>query len=618
MPEQLYKLLGVSCDADMMHLFDEIEVHWKEKRKRSSKVLGADEQMPFFLDFLYERYGAKLRKLNHKDLNTLSTESFDHQPRLSPRIIVKTANSSTDPELDIGDTIVDAEEGILQILSSENGNLQATRIMPAEALRSHNLEQWQPEPNEPANIYVCDVSDQKIEIAQYELDVSEDPADKTELKNRVVQYQSALELMKKLNSIMQNNPNRLYLGETLGQAGLNSAYISSPIHQMCLNEQKNRQVSRNNLVLKAFKLKSDAAFLSAYETDQIPDAVDLSTWSNADLETLQKQCDDWRPQHSEKILVCGRVPDIKSLDIGDTVITLDGVSQVQRNASGNLQYIKMLSKRQLRHIESIQPYLAKAGEPDIIYSNFSDQRQKTYPVATLLRGALNTALSTQPKSMFIQSPPISHDDTHGQITAALKAQATEELERENRPINGKKKSRVRFWDSKPKPSQTMQERLKSMMQARQNAPPKASSSKKMQGKTTSENPKSRTPQDVQSSIESITEQLNQQESGQYQYTPQSGGTYRIMKQNNVILDANRDTITVYKPFMNNRTVPLSVQAKAIMFLEALGIPPLNGRDTLEITGGPKKLRQAVITLFEEYLAQEKQESSAATPSSSFR
>jgi len=467
MPDQLYKLLGVSCDADIMRLFDEIEVPWKEKRKQASKPLGADEQMPFFLDFLYERYGAKIRKLNHKDLQALSTESYDHQPKLSPRIIVKTASSSPEPDFEIGDTIVDPENGVLQIFSSTTGKLQATRILTVEELQQHDLAKWQPKSNEPANIYQCDVSDQKIEIAQYELRESTDPQAQSDLKNTIAQYQSVLELMILLNNIMRKHPNRLYLGETMGQTGLNSSYISSPIHLMCSDEQKNRLISRNNLVLKAFKLKNDAAFISAYETEtgKIPASVDLSTWSNVDLETLQQQCDDWRPQHSEKMIVCSQAPDIKSLDIGDTVITPDGVSQVQRNASGNLKYTKMLTKKQLGKIDSIQPYLPKAGEPDITYSNFSDQRQPTYSVATLLRGALNTALSTQPNSMFIQTPPKSHQDTYGKITTALKAQATEELGRENRPIHGKQKSRVRFWDREPKQSitQTMQQKLKSMM-----------------------------------------------------------------------------------------------------------------------------------------------------------
>ncbi|MCX7119599.1 MAG: hypothetical protein NTZ86_07040, partial [Legionellales bacterium] len=65
----------------------------------------------------------------------------------------------------------------------------------------------------------------------------------------------------------------------------------------------------------------------------------------------------------------------------------------------------------------------------------------------------------------------------------------------------------------------------------------------------------------------------------------------------VFMEASPDTVAMYKPLLQAK---LKDQQKAELFLQALGIPPTQGKQKVKVRGGHHDLRDKIRRLFKEY------------------
>ena len=78
-------------------------------------------------------------------------------------------------------------------------------------------------------------------------------------------------------------------------------------------------------------------------------------------------------------------------------------------------------------------------------------------------------------------------------------------------------------------------------------------------------------------------------------------TVKILQDHRVFMEASPDTVAMYKPLLQSKLKDIK---KAELFLQALGIPPTQGKQKVEVRGGHHNLRVAIRQLFKQYKDQE--------------
>ena len=76
---------------------------------------------------------------------------------------------------------------------------------------------------------------------------------------------------------------------------------------------------------------------------------------------------------------------------------------------------------------------------------------------------------------------------------------------------------------------------------------------------------------------------------------------RILQDKRVFMEASKDIVAMHKPLLKAK---INNEVKAELFLQALGIPPTEGKQKVEVRGGHHALRKAVRELFQAFKAKE--------------
>ena len=100
----------------------------------------------------------------------------------------------------------------------------------------------------------------------------------------------------------------------------------------------------------------------------------------------------------------------------------------------------------------------------------------------------------------------------------------------------------------------------------------------------------------------VVAQLNEVAEGEYESKyNEPNKTFQILEkttENVIVMEASEHRVTMYKPLLQAK---IDLQDKAKLFLKALGIPPTDGIERIEIRGGHRDLRQAIREQFQEHL-----------------
>lgn len=111
----------------------------------------------------------------------------------------------------------------------------------------------------------------------------------------------------------------------------------------------------------------------------------------------------------------------------------------------------------------------------------------------------------------------------------------------------------------------------------------------------------RTMEEVDESLQTVTEDLNTAalESNRYEskYNQDKQTIQILQNQTEVVMEASSDQVAIYRPLLQAN---IQLQEKAILFLNALGIPPTDGKENIMVRGGHHDLRQAIREQFKEY------------------
>ena len=450
-----------------------------------------------------------------------------------------------------------------------------------------------------------------------------------------------------------NKPHALYLGSPVGQAACLIASITSILQHLAEQERHRRQL-KTNLVLKVLNFKNDTDFMHYFLLHLYPGKmgaeeltahiygvlkelhrINLAILTDVELRRLYQQCSTWYPKISSRILCCQTLPE--NARIGDTVILPDGVYQIRIDErSGKVKQEKLINQAELINLEILDfiPYAAK--EIRIIDDYGKEDAQE-------LIKQLNPIIRSRPQGMYLLEVPERESESYGAVTTVLKKMAEQELA--TRALNRFKKpetskawfsfSGLGLFSSAPKvvPIQTstsqedLDRLLSSPSQANPSHPAKMTIKQLRAGVTRLRELKMQEPSDlatrltpssavmfaqsdmqpeaprsipdVQASMHDIKKDLDF--SLRTNFTVSSVGsdtkTVKILQDERVVMEASPDTVAMYKPLLQAN---LKDQKKAELFLQALGIPPTQGKQNVKVRGGRHNLRVEIRKLFKEY------------------
>lgn len=450
-----------------------------------------------------------------------------------------------------------------------------------------------------------------------------------------------------------NKPHALYLGSPIGKAVCLIASITSSLQYLAEQERHRRQL-KTNLILKVFNFKNDTNFMHYFVSRLYPgkmgaaeltahiygvlqksQRINLAILTDVELRTLYQQCSTWSPKISSRILCCRTFPE--NARIGDTVILPDGVYQIRIDElSGKVKQEKLINQTELAALD-IEDFIPDAAKEIRIIDDYgTDDAQE---LITLL----NPIIRSHSQGMYLHELPERESESYGAVTHTLKQMAEQELA--TRALNRFKKpetskawfsfSGLGLFSSTPKvvPIQTstsqedLDRPLSSQTQANPSHPAKMTIKQLRTGVTRLKELKMQEPSelarrltpssavmfaqsdmqpeaprsipDVQASMHDIKEDLNLNLGTNF--TVSSVGsdkkTVQIIQDQRVVMEASPDTVAMYKPLLQAK---LKDQQKAELFLNALGIPPTQGKQKVEVRGGHHNLRVAIRKLFKEY------------------
>ncbi len=473
----------------------------------------------------------------------------------------------------------------------------------------------------------------------------------------VQKWNQNTQLTKSLITGFANKPHALYLGSPQDEAVLRITDISSSLHYLAEQERHRRQL-KTNLILKVFNFKTDADFMNFFlkrfylensidqkltsHIDTIlqkSQRINLAILTDAELRTLCQQCSTWSPKISSRILCCRTLPE--NARIGDTVILPNGVYQIRIDErSGKIKQEKVINQAELSALE-IDDFIPEEAKKIRIIADYDTQD------ARVLISALNPIIHKHTQGMYLHEIPGRESESYGAVTTVLKKMAEKELA--TRALNRfKMPEPSKAWfsfsgfglglfsstpkvvpiqtdshiddldqvissPSQSKPPQKMNVRelrtgINQLKKLKQQVPSNLAdrltpSSAVMFAQSDIQPEAPRSIPDVQASMNYIKEDLTFTLGENFAVYKSSSDaqTVKILQDHRVVMEASPDTVAMYKPLLQSKLKDIK---KAELFLQALGIPPTQGKQKVEVRGGHHNLRVAIRKLFKQYKDQE--------------
>ncbi|PJD92699.1 MAG: hypothetical protein CK424_03725 [Legionella sp.] len=556
MPNLIHDLLGKKNDIE---LFEFISNHLL--KPISNTEMGADDLLPSIISLLNDQIGSVLATFSIKKLKALRDICHKEIPLISGRIIITP--DLKDPDLDfdfeLGDTIV-TSTGVYQIT-------QKNRILKM-------IDQFQL----PALSDFILTSEDKIKVLDS------------------VEHKSCLLA---LNKALKPIPSSLYISENPDQEAYGYATLTAALSYLTDLAEKeiySKKIRSNNLILKALNVQTESELLEyadtipVHEIEQtIRERIRIKQLSVADLETLLEQCEQWIPLRSARITSCRELPPVRAINNGDTFLLPTGLVQIQKDSSGKIEKHTILNNAQIVAF-GMGAYIPQEG-----------RQSRTFEDDHILVTTLNPYVAQHPKGIYITPK----DDLHRNITKSLSQIVQTELEQRKAAQRTTQSNHPDiFWNTKP-----------NTQAASINKKANISSHSSYTQITSTYDPHStpRTLEDVERAMHKIKDNLNIVLEADIYTLSNRNNTVQILKAQETVIETSCDTVTIFKTFMKNK---IPIKEKAVLFLNALDIPPLKGRNTIEISGGNLELKDAIQDLFDHYLNEElKQAGSVVLPPS---
>lgn len=626
----IFKLLKIKNGIQLQVLAKRIAQECGEYyQKRGTAVFAADELSSYIIDKLAKKIN--LRTWSVQELKILSSACFAYQPQISPRIInagsKEMLNDSDVVSLQAGDTII-LPDGVRQI--DHAGTFH--QILDAKQMRKPIPSSMIPTATSPITTILCNNT----------AALNPDSADGL--------------LINALNNAFIDSSNAMYLGDESADASLIMNLLSG-VAQIT-NEEIHRRHLKTNLIFKALGVKSDAEFLNYFLERLYPGKIEppklnthiadilqnskrinLTNFTDTELRDLCDQCENWVPKVSPRILVAHTFPD--DYQINDTIILPNGIYQMRIDpSSGKIQQEKLVDQTTLDTLD-INDYFPDSSKSVHIFDDYN--QESVQQIARLL----NPIILKNPKGMYLYEIPSRESESYGAVKTVLKKMAKQALgARALHHFKSSQPQKSRFNFSgfslfrsgktvapevistpsealNPEGSVQIQselprakmnrkqlfagaQRLKSLQQKLRNPSPLAQqvapSTTTMLLQSQDLSDVQRTIHEVHSAIDEISIELGHTLSINFS-TEMSldQKSVQILQGKSLFLEASNDTVAMHKPLLKAQ---INNEAKAELFLQALGIPPTEGKRKVEVRGGNHALRKAVRELFQTFKAQE--------------
>lgn len=589
--------------------------------------VGADEEVIFYREFLHKT--AALQNLSDKQLQILQYVCRHYQPLpTSERIIV--AASLSQLEDNIGKEI-EKDGGLFQLIEGDTVVLPNAVYQYTSAQKLQKMLQMNEMKRHIPGGYIPNThSDFKILYGRYD--------------TNNVENVDAITLSQALNKALGPYSNAYFIGNS--QLTYRTTNTLAQMSDLATNKI-NRRKLKTNFIFKALLFNNDAEFIHFWErtrpdtqvnstveiyTNNMMDVlqksnrINFANLSDTELQILGEQCDTWSPNVSSRILCCHTMP--TNYQIGDTILLPDGIFQMQINSSGKIIQERIMDQATMKRLDLLK-YLPTSETGVIVHNDYHQD-------LTLLdlKETLNPFIIKHPKGMYLSELEGSRLQPFSAFNAALKNLAVAELQ--NRALKKlhttpPKRFYLPFQDMRlfqsstkvkpispkldmllqPAPAvpltrnikdlQSVGKRIKNTQKALKHGNNLIS---RVEPSATSllmhshlPEAKQRTFEDIKDTIEDVAEELsltlidnltikeNRQE-----------GTIKILHNTETILETSARTLAVYKPLLQT---DMDNDVKAALFLKALGIPPTEGKDRIEVQGGNHDLRKTIRKLFKQ-------------------
>lgn len=627
--EAIFKTLNIENNQELYLLVTKINNDYlkslppsnpSSSKSQEGKLLqagvGADEESNYYRAALQK--ATPLQKISDTQLQKLQYACQHY--RISERIIlaasIEQINEDEEFRLSVGDTIV-LPNAVYQYTAAQT--LQ-------KVLQANEMERNIPPGYIPKK-------DSTLKIV-YGLNDDTKATDNDEL--------TAFTLSQALNTALKPYSFTYFIGD--GASTYRTTNVMALMSSLATDEI-NRRKLKTNFILKALLFKNDAEFIHFWERNR-PDInqqsivnnytdyminflsrshrLNFSSLSNTELQTLCEQCDTWSPKVSTRILCCHSVP--ANFQIGDTLLLPDGIFQMGINSSGKIIKEKIVDQTTMKRLNLLQ-YLPKLQTEVTVHD---DHRSDHTLMA--LKKTLNPCISKHPQGMYLSELEGNRLQPFSSINIALKNLAVTELK--NRTLHTLRNTptkrsfisfpNMRLFRSKPKvqsvqplidipaqqaPTVSQAKNIKSMQIAGKRIRDKQKAlirhdplMPRIDPSTTSLLMHTNLPESQQRTFEAIQKTMTEVAQtlhltlGKTYKTQENKeeGTVKILQNDEPVMETSPKTLAVYKSVLQNT---MHNSDKAELFLQALGIPPTEGKDRIEVQGGTHDLRVAIRSLF---------------------
>ncbi len=585
MPNLLYDVLGVQNDIE---LFEFISKRLLSFLPQLRKDQGADQLLPALVSVLKERVGLILEGLSEKKLKELQQKCLEGIPSISARMIIVPDIQHTEFEFDIGDTLI-TPSGVYQI----NLHKQAQKTLNQDPMSS-----W---------VHLIPKTQQSEPV--------------------VLEMDANIQLIAALNQTMRPINTSLYLSQDRHRDEYIYSTVTAALLYLAKNTEKelnSKKIRQNNLILKALRFKTEGELLqdvistthSENLTQKTSKETSLKQFSDAELKTILEQCEHWIPLCSPRIISCRELPPERAIHNGDTFLLPTGLVQIQKNAAGKILKHHVLNQQQIIAY-GMGTYLPREGHPSRV---FQDDH--------ILPMTLNPFLAKHPKGLYITQKDYLCENVTQNLAKLVKVEQeqralahshhpfllwssvhTRNISRSETDVDQALTTKVQKKPSKEvHPTQKISTKAlktyaRNFERFRKNIAdhPHSTSIQNTQITALHDNtnePRSR--QDIEHAMEDIKNHLNASIEPNAYKLQKERDTIQLFDSKQIVMETSSDTVTIFKPLMKNSK--LTPAEKATLFLKALGIPPLNGRNSIEISGGNRTLRTAIQEAFDHYLS----------------
>ena len=626
--KDIFKVLKIKNGVQLQFLAKRIAQECLEYyQQKGTEIFAADELSSYVIGELAKNI--ELRKLSVQALKILSYACYAYQPQISPRIICAGSNDMLNANdiLKPGDTII-LPNGVTQIDHDSNFHKILNQKEMGHTIPSSMI------PEETSSITTILFEN----IAGFQPNSNEDL------------------LINALNKAFQDSPNALYLGNIHAEINVVTHVLSGISH--IVNEEIQRRNLKANVIFKALRVKTDAEFLNYFlerlypgkmqtselnthvaEILQNSKRINLSNFTHAELKDLCEQCENWVPKLSSRILVSHSFPD--NYQIGDTIILPDGIYQIRIDASsGIIKKEKFVDQTTLEALD-IKDFFPTRSKDVHVYDDYSKENVQQ------LAQILNPIILKNPKGMYLYEIPSRESESYGAVKTVLKSMAKQELRaRALHQFKGSLPQKFGFnfpkfslfgLSKKVAPAVTISQsgvlnpvssshsnpefsrakmnrkqliasasRLKNLQKKLLNPSQLAQQVEPSTSTMILQSPDlpdvQRTMPEVHAVINDIKLELEHTLSLSLSTRDSPDQkSVQILQDKHVLLEASKDIVAMHKPLLKAK---VNNDVKAELFLQALGIPPTNGKQKVEVRGGHHALRKAVRELFQTFKAEE--------------